>query len=251
MPSTHKVAIVTGGSRGIGAAIARQLAKDGHAVVVNYAGDAASARAVVADIESRGGRAIALQADVSKEEDVLRLFRETDAQLGTPTVLVNNGGITGGFSRVDEADTRMLAQVFGVNVVGAFLCCREAVRRMSIRHGGRGGAIVNVSSRAAEIGGGGEWVHYAATKGALNTLTTGLAREVALEGIRVNAVAAGLIETELHAAAGKPDRAARMAPGIPMGRAGLPEEVAQSVAWLVSPSAGYVTAAIVAVAGGR
>ncbi|MGJ7574736.1 SDR family oxidoreductase [Variovorax sp. RB2P76] len=251
MLASKKVAIVTGGGRGIGAAVSHVLAQDGHAVVVNYAGDAAAAERTVAEIEARGGRALALQANVSKEDDVLRLFRATDEHFGAPTVLVNNGGITGGFSRVDEADAQMLEQVFGVNVVGVFLCCREAVRRMSTRHGGLGGSIVNVSSRAAQIGGGGEWVHYAATKGALDTLTLGLAREVALEGIRVNAVAAGLIETELHAAAGKPDRTARLASGIPMGRAGTAQEVAAGVRWLVSPSAAYVTSAIVAISGGR
>jgi NAD(P)-dependent dehydrogenase (short-subunit alcohol dehydrogenase family) len=251
MSQSEKVAIVTGGGRGLGAAISRVLAQDGYAVVVNYSDDDTSAELTVSDIRAAGGRAIAVQADVSKEEDVLRMFRTADTEFGVPTVLVNNGGITGGFSRVEAISAGVVERVFAVNVIGAFLCCREAVKRMSTKHGGHGGVIVNLSSRAAQLGGSGEWVHYAATKGAIDTLTVGLAREVALEGIRVNAVAAGLIETDLHAAAGDPDRTARLSATIPMGRAGTVDDVAETVRWLVSPPAAYVTAAIVAVSGGR
>ncbi|MFT4065993.1 SDR family oxidoreductase [Paraburkholderia sp.] len=251
MSQLEKVAIVTGGGRGIGAAISRGLARDGYAVVVNYSSDGASAERVVHDIQLAGGRALAMQANVAKEEEVLRLFETVDQAFGAPAVLVNNGGVTGGFSRVEAISAQALQDVFAVNVIGAFLCSREAVKRMSTKRGGHGGVIVNLSSRAAQLGGSGEWVHYAATKGAIDTLTMGLAREVALEGIRVNAIAAGLIETDLHAAAGDPDRTARLAATVPMGRAGTAHEIAESVRWLVSPSAAYVTAAIVAVSGGR
>lgn len=243
--------IVTGGGRGIGAAVARAAAARGFAVAVNYVSDGESARQVVRDIGESGGVAIDIQADVSREADVVRLFATTDRQLGKLSALVNNAGISGGLARVDQVTEEMLARVFAVNVTGSFLCAREAVRRMSSRHGGSGGSIVTISSRAAQIGGAGEWVHYAATKGALDTFTVGLAREVAQEGIRVNAVAAGLVETGMHAAAGVPERAARMSPMIPMGRAGQPEEIAEAVLWLSSSAASYVTGAIVAVAGGR
>ncbi len=251
MTGFDKVAIVTGGGRGIGAAVSKALARDGYAVAINFTGRADAAHHTAAEIQSAGGKATAFQADVSREEDVLRLFRQVDEQLGVPAVLINNGGITGGFSRVDAIAAATLQEVFGINVVGAFLCSREAVRRMSTAHGGRGGSIVNISSRAAQLGGSGEWVHYAATKGAIDSLTIGLAREVAKEGIRVNAVAPGLIETEIHAAAGEAGRAARLAATVPMGRAGTAEEVAESVRWLVSPAAAYVTGTIVAVSGGR
>jgi NAD(P)-dependent dehydrogenase (short-subunit alcohol dehydrogenase family) len=251
MSASQQVAIVTGGGRGIGAAVARVLAADGYTVVVNYASDAASAASVVASIEAEAGHALAVQGDVAQEADVMRLFREADDRFGRLDVLVNNGGITGGFSRVEAITVSTLQQVIGVNLIGTFLCCREAVRRMSTKHGGRGGAIVNLSSRAAQLGGPGEWVHYAASKGAVDTLTIGLAREVGLEGIRVNAVAPGLIETELHAAAGAPDRVARLAGTVPIGRAGTAHEVAEAVRWLASPAAAYVTGTIVAVSGGR
>lgn len=251
MAELNKVAIVTGGGRGIGAAVSKTLARDGYAIAIGYAGRSEAALRTLDEIQEAGGRGAVFKVDVSREDDVLRLFSDVDEQLGLPTVLVNNGGITGGFSRVDAVTAATLQEVFAVNVIGAFLCSREAVRRMSTTHGGRGGSIINISSRAAQLGGSGEWVHYAATKGAVDSLTLGLAREVALEGIRVNAVAAGLIETELHAAAGKPDRTARLAATVPMGRAGTAEEVAQSVRWLVSPAAAYVTAAILAVSGGR
>ena len=251
MASAKGVAIVTGGGRGIGAAIAKGLAADGYAVAVNYASNESAAAKTVAEIVGSGGTAIAVQADVAEEADVIRLFETVDRRLGAPTVLVNNGGVTGGFSRLAELPASALARVFSVNVFGAFLCCREAVRRMSTRRGGAGGSIVNVSSRAAQLGGVGEWIHYAASKGALDTLTVGLAREVAAEGIRVNAVAPGLIDTELHAAAGMPDRVERMAPTVPMARTGTAAEVADCVRFLVSPAAAYVTGAVLPVSGGR
>lgn len=247
----QRVVIVTGGSRGIGAAVARAAARQGYAVAVNFASDAVAAQSVVQAIVSSGGVAKAYRADISKEEDVVNLFRDVEQELGSLSVLINNGGVTAGFSRVDEVSAAALSHVFAVNVIGAFLCCREAVRRMSRKHGGRGGSIVNISSRAAQLGGSGEWVHYAATKGALDTLTVGLAREVASEGVRVNAIAAGLIDTELHAAAGSPDRASQLAASIPLGRPGSPDEVAEAVLWLISPQAAYVTGAIVPVSGGR
>lgn len=247
----HSVAIVTGSGRGIGAAIAKGLALDGFAVAINYSTDEAAAARTAAEVCAAGGVATAIRADVSQETDVVRLFATVDRDLGPVTALVNNGGVTGGFSRVDALSAAALERVFAVNVIDAFLCCREAVRRMSTRRGGEGGSIVNISSRAAQLGGAGEWVHYAASKGALDSLTVGLAREVAAEGIRVNAVAAGLIDTDLHAAAGKPDRAHLLAATIPMGRPGTADEVASSVRFLVSPAAGYVTGAILAISGGR
>jgi len=245
------VAIVTGSGRGIGAAIVKGLAEDGYAVAVNYIHNEAAASQVVSEITSAGGIAFAIQADISKDADVVRLFAAVDRNFGTLTALINNGGVTGKFGRVEELSAATLESVFSVNVIGAFLCCREAVRRMSTRNGGSGGNIVNISSRAAQIGGAGEWIHYAATKGALDTLTIGLAREVAAEGIRVNAVAPGLIDTELHAAAGIPDRMQRLAPTVPMGRPGTADEVAGCVRFLLSPAAAYVTAAILPVSGGR
>ncbi|HKN02124.1 MAG TPA: SDR family oxidoreductase [Candidatus Binataceae bacterium] len=250
-PSNGGVMIVTGASRGIGAAIARIAATRGYAVAVNYASDAAAAQRVIDEIRHQGGRAIAIQGDVSNEEDVVRLFEISDRELGPLGILLNNAGITGGFARIAEISGDTLSRVLAINIAGAFLCAREAVRRLSTRHGGHGGSIINISSRAAQLGGAGEWVHYAASKGAIDTLTVGLAREVASEGIRVNAVAPGLIETELHAAAGAPDRMARLAPTVPIGRAGQAEEVAECVLWLASSAASYVTGSIVPVSGGR
>ncbi len=250
-PDQSGMLIVTGASRGIGAAIATLAAARGYSVAVNYARGKAEADDVVARIVSGGGKASAIQADVGREEDILRLFEQAEGELGPVTALVNNAAITGGFARVEEVSASALEQVMAVNVVGAFLCAREAVRRMSTKRGGQGGAIVNISSRAAKTGSAGEWVHYAASKGAIDSFTIGLAREVATEGIRVNAVAPGLIETGLHAANGAPDRLQRLAGSIPMQRPGTPEEVAEAVLWLLSPGASYMTGAIVEVGGGR
>ena len=243
--------VVTGGSRGIGAAIAELAGERGFSVAVNFATGDLEASGVVQQIVSAGGRARAIQADVAREEDIVRLFETAERELGPIKALVNNAAITGGFSRVESVTASALAQVMAVNVTGAFLCAREAVRRMSTRHGGAGGAIVNISSRAARIGSAGEWVHYAASKGAIDSFTIGLAREVATEGIRVNAVAPGLIETGLHAANGVPDRLERLAATIPMQRPGTPLEVAEGVLWLLSSAASYTSGAILEIGGGR
>jgi NAD(P)-dependent dehydrogenase (short-subunit alcohol dehydrogenase family) len=249
--SVRGAIVVTGASRGIGAAVARALASHGHPVAVNFASDEDGARSVVESIAAGGGVARAYQGDVSIEADVVRLFAGVDRDFGRLSGLVNNAGITGGFQRVETVTSELLTEVFAINVIGAFLCCREAVKRMSLRHGGSGGSIVNVSSRAAQLGGSGEWVHYAASKGAIDSLTIGLAREVAGEGIRVNALSPGLIATGIHAAAGDPDRANRLAKTIPLGRAGKAEDVSAAVVWLMSPAAAYITGAIVPVSGGR
>ena len=243
--------VVTGASRGIGAAISSLAGKRGYAVAVNFATGTDEAARVVEEIVAEGGRAVAIQADVSDEAQILRLFENAERELGPIKALVNNAAITGGFARVEDVTGAALARVFAVNVSGTILCSREAVRRMSTRRGGSGGAIVNISSRAAHYGGSGEWVHYAASKGAIDSFTVGLAREVATEGIRVNAVAPGLIETGLHAANGEPGRLQRMMPTIPMQRAGLPSEVAEGVLWLLSPAASYMTGAILEMGGGR
>jgi NAD(P)-dependent dehydrogenase (short-subunit alcohol dehydrogenase family) len=243
--------IVTGASRGIGAAIAKLAAGRGFSVAVNFSAGAAEAATITEQIVSAGGRAYAIQADVAREEDIIRLFETAERELGPIKALVNNAAITGGFARVESVSARALAQVMAVNVTGAFLCAREAVRRLSTRHGGTGGAIVNISSRAAQIGSAGEWVHYAASKGAIDSFTIGLAREVATEGIRVNAVAPGLIDTGLHAANNAPDRLNRLTPSIPMQRPGTAPEVAEAVLWLLSPAASYTTGAILEVGGGR
>lgn len=245
------VLIVTGASRGIGAAIATLAGAHGFAVAVNFASGKAEAEAIAKQIVSQGGRSREIQADVAREEDVVRLFATAERELGQIKALVNNAAITGGFSRVDAVTESTLANVMAVNVAGAILCAREAVRRMSTRHGGTGGAIVNISSRAAHTGSAGEWVHYAASKGAIDSFTIGLAREVATEGIRVNAVAPGLIKTGLHAANGAPDRLEKLAETIPMQRPGRPMEVAEAVLWLLSPAASYTTGAILEVGGGR
>lgn len=248
---TEELLIVTGGGRGIGSAVATLGARRGFSILVNYVADSDAASQLVRRIENAGGRAQAVQADVGSEDGVLRLFAAADAAGLRLTGLVNNAGVTGGLSRLDTLHDEVLRRVLAVNVAGCFLCAREAVRRMSTRHGGQGGNIVNISLVAAQLGGGGEWIHYAASKGALDTFTVGLAREVAAERIRVNAVAPGLIETDVHAAAGAPDRIDRLAPSVPMGRAGAPEEVAEAVLWLMSPAASYITGAILRVGGGR
>ena len=243
--------IVTGGSRGIGAAVSRLAASRGYDVAVNYVRDEAAALALVEEIQQAGGRAAAIQGDVGQEQDVVRLFQRAESELGPLSALVNNAAVTGGFARVEALSAEALREVLAVNVAGSFLCAREAIRRMSTRHGGRGGAIVNISSIAARIGSAGEWVHYAATKGAIDTFTLGLAREVAAEGIRVNAVAPGMILTDLHASVGDPGRPARVAPLIPMGRPGLPKEVAEGVLWLLSPGASYTSGTILEIGGAR
>lgn len=242
---------MTGASRGIGAAIAKLASERGFSVAVNFLTGETEARAIAEQITAAGGRACAIQADVAREEDVVRLFETAERELGPIKALVNNAAITGGFARVDSVSARTLTQVMAVNVTGAILCAREAVRRMSTRHGGTGGVIVNISSRAAKTGSAGEWVHYAASKGAIDSFTIGLAREVATEGIRVNAVAPGLIDTGLHAANGAPDRLERLAATIPMHRPGTPLEVAEGALWLLSPAASYTTAAILEIGGGR
>jgi NAD(P)-dependent dehydrogenase (short-subunit alcohol dehydrogenase family) len=243
--------IVTGASRGIGATIAKLAGARGFSVAVNFATGEAEAHSITEQIISAGGRASAIQADVACGEDVARLFESAERELGPIKALVNNAAITGGFSRVESVSADVLTKVMAVNVTGAFLCAREAVRRMSTRHGGSGGAIVNISSRAAHTGSAGEWVHYAASKGAIDSFTIGLAREVATEGIRVNAVAPGLIETGLHAANSAPDRLDRLAATIPMHRPGTPIEVAEGVLWLLSSAASYTTGAILEIGGGR
>jgi NAD(P)-dependent dehydrogenase (short-subunit alcohol dehydrogenase family) len=243
--------LVTGGSRGIGAETARLAAQRGYAVCVNFRSNRAAADAVVHDIESAGGKAFAVGADVSAEADVLRLFDAVDARLGRLTALVNNAGILETQSRVDEIDAARLGRIFATNVTGAFLCAREAVKRMSTARGGAGGAIVNVSSRAAQLGAPGEYVDYAASKAALDTLTIGLAREVAGEGIRVNGVRPGIIYSEIHASGGDPGRVDRLGPLLPMKRGGEAIEVARAILWLLSDEASYSTGAFIDVSGGR
>jgi NAD(P)-dependent dehydrogenase (short-subunit alcohol dehydrogenase family) len=243
--------IVTGGSRGIGAAAARLAAERGYAVCVNFRRNGAAAEEVVASIAAAGGRALAVGADVSSEPDVVRLFETVDARLGPITALVNNAGILERQTRVEHIDAARLDRIFATNVRGAFLCAREAVRRMSTAHGGAGGAIVNVSSRAAQLGAPGEYVDYAASKAALDALTIGLAREVAGEGIRVNGVRAGIIYTDIHADGGEPNRVDRLGPTLPMRRGGDAIEVARAILWLASDEASYSTGAFIDVAGGR
>ncbi|HEY2173061.1 MAG TPA: SDR family oxidoreductase [Mycobacteriales bacterium] len=243
--------LVTGGSRGIGAATARLAAARGYDVCLSYANRPDAAEAVVKDCAAQGVRALAVQADVAAEQDVLRLFATAEDALGAPAVLVNNAGIVGPKTRVADLDAARIEQMFAVNVLGAFLCAREAVRRMSTRLGGSGGSIVNVSSRAAVLGGARQYVDYAAAKAAVDTLTIGLAAEVADEGIRVTAVRPGLIFTDIHASGGEPGRVEQLQSTVPLGRGGQPEEVAEAILWLASDQASYVTGTVLDVAGGR
>ncbi len=247
----HKVILITGASRGIGAATARLAAAKGYAVCVNYRSDADAARAVVSDIRAKGGNAIAAAADVSEERQVTELFAAVDRELGMLTALVNNAGILATQTRVEDMDAGRISRILSTNVLGTILCAREAVRRMSTRRGGSGGNIVNLSSSAAQLGAPGEYVDYAASKAAVDTMTLGLAREVADEGIRVNAVRPGLIYTDMHASGGEPGRVDRLKDGVPMRRGGWPEEVAEAIMWLLSEKASYTTGSFIDVAGGR
>jgi NAD(P)-dependent dehydrogenase (short-subunit alcohol dehydrogenase family) len=249
--SASNVALITGGSRGIGAATARIAAERGYAVAVNYVSNESAARAVVEEIEKAGGKAMAVQGDVGSEADVCRLFEEVDRRLGVLTALVNNAGVLDLQSRVEHMTAARLARIFTVNITGAFLCAREAVRRMSTARGGRGGAIVNVSSGASRLGSPNEYVDYAASKGALDTMTIGLSREVAEEGIRVNAVRAGFIYTDIHATGGEPARVDRVKAFVPMKRGGHADEVARAILWLLSDEASYSTGTFIDVTGGK
>lgn len=245
-----RVLVVTGGSRGIGAATARLAAGAGYGVIVNYNGSVAAAEQVCHDIHAAGGTAVAVRGDVSSPDDIEHIFRAAD-RMGQLAGLVNNAGIIATARRVDEMDAGTVAKVLAVNLTGSILCAGAAIRRMSTRHGGKGGAIVNLSSAAAKLGAPGASVDYAASKGAIDTFTVGLALEVAGEGIRVNGVRPGIIDTEFHALGGDPGRVARIAPGLPMGRAGTAEEVAEAILWLLSDAASYVTGTTLAVTGGR
>lgn len=247
----EQVLLVTGASRGIGAATALLAAAKGYAVVVNYAAQAVAADEVVSRIRSQGGKAVAVQADVADETQVLAMFETIDTQLGRLTALVNNAGVVDVAARVEEMSVARLKRMFDINVLGSFVCAREAIRRMSTRHGGSGGAIVNVSSAASRLGAPGQYVDYAAAKGAIDAFTIGLAKEVAAEGIRVNAVRPGLIETDIHASGGIPDRVSQLAHQVPMQRGGTAEEVAQAIVWLLSAEASYTTMSLIEVSGGR
>jgi NAD(P)-dependent dehydrogenase (short-subunit alcohol dehydrogenase family) len=247
----QKIVLITGGSRGIGAATALLAAERGYAVAVNYSTNSLAADEVVRAIRAGGGTAITVQADVAVEPQVLAMFEKVDAKLGRITALVNNAGMVDVPSRVDGMDVARLQRMFNTNILGSFVCAREAVKRMSTRYGGAGGSIVNVSSAAARMGSPGQYVDYAASKGAIDTFTMGLAKEVAQEGIRVNAVRPGIIDTDIHASGGQPDRARQMAPQVPMQRAGTALEVAQAILWLMGDEASYTTGTLLDVAGGR
>ncbi|MEM6052470.1 SDR family oxidoreductase [Erwinia sp. P7711] len=246
-----KIALVTGGSRGIGRATSLLLARRGYNVAVNYRQNVAAAAEVVALITEQGGQAFAVQADIADEQQVVAMFAQIDRQPGQLRALVNNAGILFQQTRVEQLTAERINRVFATNVTGCFICCREAVKRMAHHHGGEGGAIVNVSSAAARLGAPGEYVDYAASKGAMDTLTTGLSLEVAAQGIRVNGVRPGLIYTEMHADGGEPGRVDRVAPGLPMQRGGQPEEIAQAILWLLSDEASYITGTFIDAAGGR
>jgi NAD(P)-dependent dehydrogenase (short-subunit alcohol dehydrogenase family) len=245
------IALITGSGRGIGAATAKLAARRGFAVCVNYLGQDDRARAVADEIRAGGGRAMLIRADAADEAAVKAMFESIDRELGPVTSLVNNAGITGNMGRLETYDVAAIRRILDVNVLGPMLCTREAARRMSTKNGGRGGTIVNVSSIAAVLGGANSWVPYAAAKGAVNSLTLGLARELAAEGIRVNAIMPGLIDTEIHAAAGAGDRLAAAVPTVPMGRIGTAEECAEAIVWLMSNEAAYTTGAVIPVTGGR
>lgn len=245
------VMVVTGGSRGIGAACARLAGQHGYKVCVNYNASPDRADEVVREIVAGGGEAIAVQADVAREAEVQHLFAETDRRLGPVTVLINNAGITGPVSRVDAIAADDVARVMQLNLVSAFVCAGEAVRRMSTAAGGSGGVIINMTSAAAKLGGANQYVHYAASKAGLEAFTIGLGVEVAREGIRVVGIRPGVIDTEIHAAMGMPDRVQELAPTVPMGRAGSAEEIARAALWLAGDDAGYITATTIAVSGGR
>ena len=253
--AAHKTLLITGASRGIGAAAARQAAAAGWDVAINYANDEAAAQAVAADVRALGRRALVLRGDVSIEADVLALFAAVDKNFGALNGLVNNAGVVDLPSRVEDMSMARLTRMLGINVIGSMLCAREAVRRMSTRNrhgfGGTGGVIVNLSSAAARLGSPGQYVDYASAKGAIDSFTLGLAREVAAEGIRVNAVRPGIIDTDIHASGGIPDRVAQLAPGVPMQRAGSADEVAQAIVWLLSEASSYTTGATIDVTGGR
>ncbi len=246
-----QVLLITGGGRGIGAATALLAAKRGYAVAVNYASNSLAADEVVRTIRTGGGTAMAVQADVGDEAQVLAMFEKIDAKFGRLTALVNNAGVVDVQARVDEMSVARLERMFRINVIGSFVCAREAVRRMSTKHGGTGGAIVNISSGAARLGSPGQYVDYASSKAAIDTFTIGLAKEVADEGIRVNAVRPGLIDTEIHASGGMPDRAFELAPSVPMKRTGTADEIAGAILWLLSAEASYTTMALLDVTGGR
>lgn len=243
--------VITGGSRGIGAATARLAAARGYAVCINYRKSREAANALVDEIRASGGKAVAVEADIAAEQEVQQLFKAADEKLGKVTALVNNAGILEKQIRVEDIDARRLHRIFTTNVIGSFLCCREAVRRMSTKHGGPGGAIVNVSSAASRLGAAGEYVDYAASKGAIDSLTIGLSREVAGEGIRVNAVRPAFIYTDIHASGGEPGRVDRVKDSLPMKRGGEPGEVAQPIIWLLSDEASYTTGSFIEMAGGK